>query len=150
MIIQFNWAEISGVSKVPENQLILALCMFINYLRPHDRKIAKSIDDLANKLKIDSVSSSLISKKLILNNYNGVISNYICAEPQNYTTNISFMYADVHVKHKTNYLYMLGQRTLNSKNRWIPDYYAEPKQYNTNPFITHTDNKIFFKLEKQL
>lgn len=150
MIIQFNWYEITAISKIPENQLILAMCMFINVVNPHERKLAKNIQQLQSKLKLKSVSTSLISKRLIINHYNGVISNYFCAEPQNYMTNVSFLYADVHVKHKTNYLHMLGQRTLTSKNNWIPSYYLEEKQYNTNPFITLQNNKIHFKLEKQL
>ena len=149
MIVQFNCAEITAISVTPENQLILAFCMCINTLNPHARKMARNIDDLRNKLKLNSISTSLISKKLIINSYNGIISNYICAEPQNYMTNIAFMYADVHVKHKTNYLHMLAQRPITSKNNWIPKYYVETKQYNTNPFITIINDNIHFKLEKK-
>jgi hypothetical protein len=150
MIIQFNWYEISQISYIPESQLILAYCLFINTLNPHERKIARSVGDLKRKLKIDNISTSLISRNYILHHIrNGIISNYTCAEPQGYFTNVTFFSADVHVKHKTHYLYILSQRPISSKENWIPSYYVDDK-YHKNPFITKINDKLYFTLEKKI
>lgn len=149
MIIQFNWYEINSITKIPESQIILMFCLYINKATPLVKRISSSHMMLQKKLHIKNVYSSLLSRKFIIDSTNGIFSNYVCNEPQNYVTNCSFLHAKVNPYIKAQYMYMLGQRSLNNYNNWIPEDYVEPELFN-NPFVKHTNSKIIFTLEKQL
>lgn len=149
MIIQFNWYELNKITRIPDCQVILAFCLFINRKNPDIKRIAGSHHMLKQKLNITNNYYALIHNKLILDCANGIFSNYECQEPQSYITNCSFLHAKVPPKIKCEYLYILSQRSLSNKNCWIPENYVEPEYWN-NPFIKHENSKIKLTLEKQL
>lgn len=149
MIIQFNWYELNKLTRIPENQIILMFCLYINRATPLVKRISSNHMMLQKKLHIKNVYSALLAQRLIIDSKNGIFSNYVCAEPQNYVTNCTFLHAKVPPYLKAQYLYMLGQRSLNNYNNWIPEDYVEPEQFS-NPFVQHTNSKIIFTLEKQL
>lgn len=149
MIILFNWYDIKRITAIPEAQVILAYCLYINNVNPLEKKMARSLRELQRKLSLKSIPFTLISRSIILDHENGIISNYIGAEPQSYFTNHRFLEADISVNHKVNYLQILSQRSLSSKNTWIPSYYVDKALY-TNPFIKYENDKIHFKLEKTI
>jgi hypothetical protein len=149
MIIQFNWCELNSITKLPDSKIILMFCLYINKSNPLERKISNNHSMLQKKLHIGNSYSALSAQKYILNSRNGIFSNYICAEPQSYLTNCSFLHAKVAPQLKSDYLYILGQRSLNNHNNWVPEEYVE-KHHLTNPFITHYKSKIIFTLEKPL
>lgn len=149
MIIQFNWLELNQASKIPDCHVILLFCLYINRAVPEVRRISSSHDMLRKKLNISNNYSILLYKNLLINSPNGIFSNYSCKEPQSYLTNCSFLHAKVSPKAKSEYLYILSQRSLGTKNLWIPDTYVEP-EYWKNPFIKHENSKIKFTLEKQI
>jgi hypothetical protein len=104
---------------------------------------------LRKKLNIGNNYYGLLHTKLIVDSKNGIFSNFYCKEPQNYLTNCSFLHSKVSAQKKADYMYILGQRSLNNFNNWIPDNYVEPEHWE-NPFIKHENSKIIFTLEKQL
>jgi hypothetical protein len=149
MIVQFNWIELNKITRIPDCQTILMFCLYINKVSPTIKRISGNHLMLRKKLNISNNYYAIIHNKLIVESANGIFSNYTCAEPQGYLTNCSFLHAKVSPKVKSEYLYILSQRSLGNKNCWIPDNYVEP-EYWKNPFIKHENSKIKFTLEKQL
>lgn len=149
MIIQFNWYELTQTTKLAESQVILMFCLYINRHKPLVKRISSSHFMLRKKLNIGNNYYGLLHTKLIVDSKNGIFSNFYCKEPQNYLTNCSFLHSKVSAQKKADYMYILGQRSLNNFNNWIPDNYVEPEHWE-NPFIKHENSKIIFTLEKQL
>jgi len=149
MIIQFNWCELNSITKLPDSKIILMFCLYINKSNPLERKISSSHALLQKKLHIGKNYLALSAQNFILESRNGLFSNYVCQEPQSYLTNCSFLHAKVPPQLKSDYLYILAQRSLNNYNNWIPEEYVE-EHHLTNPFIKHHKSKIIFTLEKQL
>ena len=149
MIIQFNWYELTQTTKLAESQVILMFCLYINRHKPLVKRISSSHVMLRKKLNIGNNYYGLLHSKLIVDSKNGIFSNFYCKEPQNYLTNCSFLHSKVPAQKKADYMYILGQRSLNNFNNWIPDNYVEPEHWG-NPFIKHENSKIIFTLEKQL
>ena len=142
MIVQFNWYELNKITRIPDCQVILTFCLFINRKNPDIKRISGSHHMLKQKLNIANNYYALIHNKLILDCANGIFSNYTCQEPQSYITNCSFLHAKVPARTKCEYLYILSQRSLGNKNCWIPENYVEPEYWN-NPFIKHENSKIY-------
>jgi hypothetical protein len=149
MIIQFNWYELNSITRIPDSQVILMFCLFINKSNPLVPRIAGSHQILQKKLNIGNNYYALIHSKLILESKNGIFSNFRCEEPQSYLTNSSFLHSKTSPYLKSEYLYILSQRNLGNKNCWIPENYVETECWK-NPFITHNKSKLNFTLEKQL
>jgi hypothetical protein len=149
MIVQFNWYELNNITRIPDCQVILIFCLYINKLNPEVKRISSSHHMLQKKLNISNNYYSLVHSKLILETRNGIFSNFKCAEPQSYITNCSFLHAKVSPFVKSEYLYILSQRSLGNKNCWVPENYVESDYWN-NPFIKHNKPKLNFTLEKQL
>jgi hypothetical protein len=148
MIIEYNWHEFTTISSLPEGHMVLLFALYVNKSRI-DKKLSANETLLMKKLNIDLMPNSLIFSKRLIQTYNGIFSNYKCKEPQNYITNCSFLHSKYPSKLKSNYLYILGQRSLANKNTWIPKEYVD-EEHHTNPFITLDQDKLIFKLEKQL
>ncbi len=149
MIVQFNWYELNSITRIPDCQVILIFCLYINRSNPLVPRIASSHHMLQKKLNIGNNYYSLIHSKLIVESKNGIFSNYQCREPQSYITNCSFLHKKTSPYLKSEYLYILSQRSLDNKNCWVPDNYVE-ENYWKNPFIKHENSKLKFTLEKQL
>jgi hypothetical protein len=149
MIIQFNCCELDKIAKLPDSKLILIFCLYINRANMLERKISNNHNMLQNKLHIGNKYSALLTQKYIIESKNGLFSNYTCAEPQSYLTNCLFLHSKVSPQLKSDYLYILGQRSLNNYNNWVPDDYVE-EHHLSNPFIQHYKSKIIFTLEKPL
>jgi hypothetical protein len=146
MSIQFNWYELNQITRVPDAQVILLFCLYINKYRPLAKRIASNHIMLRTKLHIQNNYYNIIHQKCIIEHRNGIFSNYTCIEPQSHVVNCSFVHAKVPAYLKCQYLYILSQRRLNSSNIWIPEDYVEPEYWN-NPFIEHKQSKLIFKLE---
>jgi hypothetical protein len=146
MSIQFNWYELNYTTRIPDAQVILLFCLYINKYKPLARRIASNHIMLQNKLHIRKNYYTIIYKNCIIEHRNGIFSNYTCIEPQSYLFNCSFLHARVPAQTKSEYMYILSQRSLNNRNNWIPEDYVEEKYWN-NPFIEHKQSKLIFKLE---
>jgi hypothetical protein len=142
MVIRYNWCEITSITKVPESQLILifALCVGLN------KPLSGSLDLLKKKLFLDAIPSTLINYGYIGIHRTGIFSHYKTIEPQSYIRDCSFLHMRFSAKHKSDYLYILSQRSIINENNWIPEHYVEP-QYHTNPLIRKIKDKIIFPLE---
>jgi hypothetical protein len=149
MIIQFNWYELNQITRIPDCHAILIFCLYINRASPTTKRIASNHLMLQKKLNIGKNYYTLIDRKLIIDSKNGIFSNFKCVEPQSYITNCSFLHAKTPARVKSEYLYILAQRSLNNLNTWVPENYVD-SAYWKNPFIKHQNSKINFTLEKQL
>ena len=116
MIIQFNWYELTQTTKLAESQVILMFCLYINKHKPLVKRISSSHVMLRKKLNIGNNYYGLLHSKLIVDSKNGIFSNFYCKEPQNYLTNCSFLHSKVSAQKKADYMYILGQRSLNNFN----------------------------------
>lgn len=142
MITQYNWYELQTISKVPENQILL---MFALYMGFH-KKMSNDPIMLRDKLYLEVVPKDLFSRKFLLRTKNGIFSNYQCADPQNYVTDMSFIHRKVPATTKLEYLYILSQRSLTNPNNWIPEDYVEPK-YRNNVYTYRKNGNIYFPWE---
>lgn len=143
MVVQYNWYELNKISKLPEAHVITIFCLYVGIHKP----ISYSVEMLKKKLNIDAIPSGLIDNNIITQYHHGIFSNYITNEPQCYIRNCSFVHMRWSAKEKSDYLYILSQRSIKNTNDWIPDYYI-PTKYHTNPFIARDRGKITFPLEK--
>lgn len=147
MNIQFNWYELTNASKLADAHVVLIFCLYANVYYPSNRRVASSHRMLQRKCHIGKDYYGLLPSKYLIEHYNGLFSNYECEEPQSYIRNCSFLHSRHPSYLKSQYLYMLSQRSINNTNYWIPEEYVTPKLWN-NPFIERKNSKIIFTLEK--
>lgn len=144
MSILLNTFEIKKASrKSTDAEVILtfALCFGIGNV------ISSNFLLLKRKLHIKSVPEHLFINGHLKKYRNLIVSNFSIKEPQCYMSNPKWLHYNISSKEKSDYLYILGQRSLQNKNRFIPEYYVE-EQYWKNPLIKHSDRKLTFILEK--
>ncbi len=142
MVVRYNWCEITSITKVPESQLILMFALYVGTKKP----LSGSLELLRKKLHLDKMPSTLVNYGYIGVYNTGVFSHYKTIEPQSYIRDCSFLHMRFTAKEKSDYLYILSQRSIVSKNNWIPEHYVE-QQYHTNPLIRKIKDKITFPLE---
>jgi hypothetical protein len=142
MIIQYNWYELNKLSSLPEGHVLTIFCLSIGINKP----LSYNPEILKKKLNINSIPNSLIANKVIIQYPHGIFANYITNEPQCYIRNCSFVHMRWSAQEKSDYLYILSQRSITNTNNWIPDYYI-PTKYHTNPLIGREKGKITFPLE---
>jgi len=110
--------------------------------------IAKSEISLQNKLNIKYIPRYLYTKGYLEYKHpNNIVSYFKIHEPQSYMINPSWLHYNVSSKIKSDYIHILGQRSISNTNNFIPDHYVD-KIYWKNPLICHADRKIKFILEK--
>jgi hypothetical protein len=142
MVIQYNWYELNKISKLPEVHVLLIFCLSIGTEKP----ISYNIDLLKQKLNIENIPNSLFSNNIITKYNHGIFCNYKTNEPQCYINNGAFVHMRWSAQYKSDYLYILSQRSIGNNNNWIPDYYIHRK-YHTNPLVGRDKGKITFPLE---
>jgi transposase len=144
MIVQYNWYELNKISKLPEAHVITIFCLSIGT----DKPISYDTQLLKHKLNIDNIPNSLFTSNIITRYHHGIFCNYTTNEPQCYINNPSFVHMRWSAQDKSDYLYILSQRSISNKNNWIPDYYIHRK-YHNNPLIAREKGKITFPLENK-
>ena len=142
MIIRYNWIELNKISKLPEAHVIMLFGLYLGIKKP----LSSNLSFLMKKLNVERIPNTLLTNNFILHYETGIYCNYTTNEPQCYVRNCSFLHMRVPALVKSNYLYILSQRSIYNKNNWIPEYYIEPEHYN-NPFIYRSKGKITFPLE---
>lgn len=110
--------------------------------------IARDERSLQRKLNITYIPRELYNKGYLDYEPPGnIVSYFKIREPQCYMVNALWLHYNVSSKIKSDYLHILGQRSIDNKKRFIPDYYVD-KAYWKNPLVCHADRKIKFILEK--
>ena len=110
--------------------------------------ISNSFNFLKTKLHINSVPEFLFIKKFLTKTAdNKIVSLYSIEEPQSYMRNASWLHLNVSSSIKSNYLKILGQRSLMNMNDFIPEHYLDSAS-RKNPLVQHVDRKIYFTMEK--
>lgn len=142
MTILYNWYELNNISVLPESHVLMIFCLSVN----QDRPISHSTRLLRKKLNIETIPNSIIQKNVIIQYDHGIFTTLKTKEPQCYINNTSFVHMRLSAQIKSDYLYILSQRSIANKNNWIPDYYI-PLKYHTNPLIAREKGKITFPLE---
>jgi hypothetical protein len=142
MVVQYNWYELNNISTLPESHVIMIFCLSVNPNNP----ISYSLSALKKKLNIDNIPNSIVYNRIIASYSHGIFTFINVKEPQCYVTNTSFVHMRLSAQVKSDYLYILSQRSIANKNNWIPDYYI-PQKYHTNPLIAREKGKITFPLE---
>lgn len=142
----FNWNElkIAGEGQF-ESILILAYCIKIGY----NNIIANSSNHLFKLLNINKIPQRLFVKKYLVTNKGKIISHFKCQEPQSYFNNSYFLTARCLPAQKIKYLFMLGHRSINELNSFIPVDYIDEKHHN-NLFIKIRNKKLYFIPELQI
>jgi hypothetical protein len=143
MVVQYNWYELNKLSTLPEGHVLIIFCLSVGVHKP----ISYDPTLLKKKLNIELIPNSLIDNRAIVQFNHGIFANYITNEPQCYIKNCSFVHMRWSAQDKSDYLYILSQRSIANKNDWIPDYYI-PTKYHNNPLIGREKGKITFPLEK--
>lgn len=144
MNILLNTLEIKKVAKnIPEAEVVLTFALSIGY----ERVISYNFASLREKLAIRHIPEHLFTNGYLVKYQSKIVSKFRIVEPQCYMTNPSWLHYNLSAKTKSDYLHILGQRSLCNKNRTIPEYWVEPT-YWKNPLIKHSDRTITFILEK--
>jgi|TARA_X000000950_G_scaffold80626_1_gene101377 hypothetical protein len=144
MTILLNTVEIKKAAKNNyEAEIVLTFALSVGY----NKIISTSFPHLKNKLHISGVPEFLFIRGYLKKYKNKIVSNFRINEPQCYMNNPSWLHLKISAEAKSDYLYILGQRSLHNKNRFIPEYYVENKYWN-NPLVKHSDRILTFILEK--
>lgn len=109
--------------------------------------ISTNFTSLREKLNIASVPQFLFNKGYLERFPNKIVSRFYLTEPQCYMTNPAWLHYKVSSKIKSDYLHILGQRSLSNSSNYFPEHYVD-ERYWKNPLITHADRMINLTLEK--
>jgi hypothetical protein len=144
-IIILNVLEIKQLAQNnADAEVLLAFCAS----KKVGSVIAKDEVSLQRKLNIKYIPRHLYNKGYLQYKPTGnIVSYFRIHEPQCYMTNYLWLGYNVSSKIKSDYLHILGQRSIANNNRFIPDYYID-EIYWKNPLICHADRKINLILEK--
>lgn len=144
MRILLNILEIQKAAKNNSDaQVVLTFALAAG----KDRVISTNFTSLRQKLHIATVPQFLFTKGYLQKYPNKIVSRFQILEPQCYMTNPGWLHYQVSSKIKSDYLHILGQRSISNSEKQFPEYYVEA-QYRKNPLITHADRMIKLTLEK--
>lgn len=139
----FNWFDLKLKSKnEPESILILTYAITKSY----NSIIAWNSNHLMNSLKINRIPSELFKRKLLVKANKGIIGRYNCKFSDAYFKNNKFLFLNIPLKYKIEYIYLLGHRRMSNNNDYlsIEDF----KSINTdNPLIKTNENNVHFIYE---
>lgn len=142
--ILLNILEIKKFAKSNKDaEILLTFALAIG----PNKIISNNFYNLKQKLHIDSFPNFLITKGYFDKYPDKIVSRFTIEEPQCYMTNASWLHYPLPSIIKSDYLHILGQRSLDNKTRFFPEYYLE-ERYRKNPLINHSDRKIKLILEK--
>jgi len=144
MSILLNTLEIKKAAKYNfDAEVLLTFALSVGY----NRVISNSFLTLKTKLHITNIPEHLFINGHLKKYGKKIVSRFTIQEPQCYMNNPSWLHYNISSKTKSDYLYILGQRSLHNKNRFIPEHYVEDR-YWKNPLIKHSDRIITLILEK--
>jgi len=136
----YNWSELRRDSDDNFNAILcLTYCLIVGYNKP----LALQSKNLFNRLKITHIPQKLFKRKFLYFNEGKIISRYKCRDIQSYFVNPGFIYYNVPVKQKVEYLYLLSHRRISENQNYIPEYYVNAKNKN-NIFVKSENNKLYF------
>jgi len=109
--------------------------------------ISTSFESLRQKLYISYIPEYLFTKGYLQRYPNKIVSRFEIQEPQCYMTSPGWLHYNISSKIKSDYLHILGQRSMHSNQNYFPEHYVD-ERYWKNPLITHADRMIKLTLEK--
>jgi len=142
----FNWFDLKLKSnKEPESILILTYALTKEY----NSIIAWNSKHLMNSLKINRIPNELFKRKLLINSKKGIINKYKVRFPDAYFKNKRFLFLDISLEYKINYLYLLGHRRISNQNDYltVDSFKNEIIANLDNPLLKHEKNNVKFIYE---
>ena len=107
MKYEYSWFDLRQKANYePESILILTFALTKSY----NSIIAWNSKHLLNSLKINRIPNTLFKRKLLINSSKGIIGRYKAKNPDAYFKNKRFIFLDMPIEYKINYLYLLGHR----------------------------------------
>lgn len=144
MRILLNILEIKKAAKNhPDAEVLLTFALAAG----KDRIISTSFEVLKQKLHISYIPEFLFIKGYLQRYPNKIVSRFEIEEPQCYMSSPGWLHYNISSKIKSDYLHILGQRSMNSNHNYFPEHYVD-ERYWKNPLITHADRMIKLTLEK--
>ena len=146
MKYMFNWFDLKTKSNnEPESILILTYAITKRY----NSIIAWNSKHLINSLKINRIPNTLFKRNLLVNTKKGIIGKYKPTLPDAYFKNKRFLFLDVSLEQKINYIYLLGHRKLSNENDYLDiDNFKDEIIANLyNPLTKHENNNLKFIYE---
>lgn len=144
MRILLNILEIKKAARNnPDAEVLLTFALAVG----PNRVISTNFTSLRDKLNISSVPQFLFTKGYLERFPTTIVSRFYLEEPQCYMTNPGWLHYKLPAKIKSDYLHILGQRSLSNSSNCFPEHYVD-ELYWKNPLITHADRMIKLTLEK--
>lgn len=146
MNYEYSWFDLKlKANYEPESILILTYALTKSY----NSIIAWNSKHLMNSLKINRIPSTLFKRKLLSNTKKGIVSHYKVNNPDAYFKNKSFLFLDISIHYKVNYLYLLGHRKVSNKNDYLDyDIFKNEIVSNLyNPLLKHNKTNLKFIYE---
>lgn len=146
----FNWSELNRLSN-EENEAIIVLtyALYVGY----NKLMAQNSQDLCKILKIPKIPAIVYSHRKITqksrSTYNQIYSHYYTTDPQSYFQNPRFLIANIPLKYKIEYLYLLSLRSPYHTDNKIPITYLQTQNVH-NPFTKRDSSHITFILEQEI
>lgn len=146
MKYKYNWFDLRVKSNYePEAILILTYALTKSY----NSIIAWNSKHLMNSLKINSIPSILFKRNLLINSKKGIIGNYTVKFPDAYFKNKKFLFLNIPLEYKINYIYLLGHRKMSNNNDYLNlnTFRNEIVANLDNPLLKHGKNNLKFIYE---
>jgi len=146
MKYEYSWFDLRQKANYePESILILTFALTKSY----NSIIAWNSKHLLNSLKINRIPNTLFKRKLLINSSKGIIGRYKAKNPDAYFKNKRFIFLDMPIEYKINYLYLLGHRKMSDTTDCLNyDIFKNEIVANLdNPLIKHETNNLKFIYE---
>mgnify|MGYP003134539716 FL=1 len=146
MKYEYSWFDLRQKANYePESILILTFALTKSY----NSIIAWNSKHLLNSLKINRIPNTLFKRKLLINSSKGIIGRYKAKNPDAYFKNKRFIFLDMPIEYKVNYLYLLGHRKMSDTTDCLSyDVFKNEIVANLdNPLIKHETNNLKFIYE---
>lgn len=136
----FNWDELLVLGR---KDLAAILCLAYAQTNVYNELSSKT---MLRTLNIHHIPRHIFNKNCFyLDKRVGLVCYYKTKEPQSYFRNPEFLFYNVPARKKVVYLKALSMRRINENQNYIPKKYFE--NVTENPFLTITDDRIYFPLE---
>lgn len=138
----FNWDELLVAGRKDFSAII---CLLYGETNCYNYVSAKTF---MYKLNINKFPLFLFKARYFTQHTDILQCNYKTTEPQTYYINPIFLYANVSVKDKVQYIKALSLRRPSNRTNYIPRHYMGDLSFN--PFLELTKDKIIFSYEPSL
>lgn len=136
----FNWHELKIAGR---GDLAAIICLAYAQTFEYNELSSKT---MLKRLNLNHIPVHLFGRNKFRQYKHVLTCEYKTKDPQSYFNNSSFLFTNASARYKVVYLRALSMRTIGVKDNFIPRYYYPQVEYN--PFLTLTDDKIYFPLEK--